>query len=55
MKNEYQLVKLEEVIKYFYKGFEFKEKPLGWEWFLDPNKGEVIFKFIMEDKEVNKK
>jgi len=59
MKTEYITFNLKEIIDYFTKGFEDKDgKKLDitkYEYFLDANKGKVIFELYINDKKYGKK
>lgn len=51
LKIEYQEISLEDVIRYFADGFKVKIEQ--YEWFLDAQKGKVIFKLYVESIEEN--
>jgi hypothetical protein len=47
---EYQEISLEDIMRYFVEGFQPKgndEQVLNYDWFLDAQKGKVIFRLFI--------
>lgn len=55
MKIGYQEIDLENVVRYFVKGFEAKkksrEKLVDYEFFFDPLKGKIVFKLFIDEND----
>lgn len=49
---EWQEARLDSVVRFYSDGFRFGdgERPLLVEYFLDPQRGKVVFKIIVETK-----
>jgi hypothetical protein len=50
MTTEYREVAIEDIMRYFTKGFELPEGTVATqEWLYDPHQGKVLFKFYVDE------